>query len=165
MQGGGGRFILPYLPALSLLCAFCIQYFWKNVYLRRVLLAVVIGASLFSIGYRFAANWKYVPVIVGTETKAQFLADHLHFDYGDFYDLDGYFTKTIKPTDKVLLYGFHNLYYVNFPFVDSSWATSEEKFNYIAVQRGELPEKYKGWKLVYENEKTMVKLYKKGDRL
>lgn len=167
-RSGGGRFILPYLPAFSLLCAGFIHYVWKDLHLRRILLTVVICASLFSIVYRAGANSKYLPVIVGKETKAQFLADHLNFAYGDFYDTDGYFADHIKPTDRVLLYRFHNLYYVDFPFIDASWLRLEDRFNYIAVQNGWLPEKYKEWKLVYKNDKTMVKLYRReglGDRL
>ena len=166
-RSGGGRFILPYLPAFSLLCAGLIHYVWKEVYLRRALLAVVVAVSVFSICYRFAANWKYIPVIVGKETKQEFLLSHLNFGFGDFYDTDGYFAKHIKSTDKVLLYGFHNLYYVDFPFVEASTVGEIRDFgkvggiNYIAVQNGALPEMYKEWKLVYSNRKTMVNLYRK----
>ena len=99
------------------------------------------------------------------QTKDAFLTEHLNFAFGDFYDTDGYFKKTIKPTDTVLLFGFHNLYYVDFPFVDSSWRKLGDTFNYIAIQKGELPAEFNNWILIYENEKTMVKLYKQPDRL
>ena len=164
---GGGRFILPYLPAFSILCAGLIERVWKEVYLQRFLIVVVIGASLFSIVYRAGANSKYLPVILGQESKREFLTKYLHFDYGDFVDSDGYFARTIKPTDMVLLYGFHNLYYVDFPFIDASWVGEIRGVRevggvgYIATQNAILPEKFKSWKLVYENPKTMVKLYRR----
>ena len=158
---GGGRFILPYLPAFSILCAALIDQVWRDVYLRRFLITVVIFASLFSIIYRFGANSKYLPVILAQETKGEFLAKHLNFAFGDFYDTDNYFAEHIKQDEKVLLYGFHNLYYVDFPFVDSSWVREGDAFQYIAVQQGDLPKEFKNWKLVYENRKTMVKLYRR----
>ncbi len=73
--------------------------------------------------------------------------------------MDGYFAQNIKPEDTVLLYGFHNLYYVDFPYIHSSWLKRGDKFNYIAIQDGELPKNFEGWHLVYENKTTKVKLF------
>jgi|GEM_PF-477808 len=161
---GGGRFILAYLPALSLVVAAISNEIItaakkNNRFAGNFLLIVIVIISAISIVYRTGANAKYLPVIAGKETKAHFLADHLNFAYGDFYDIDGYFHRTIKSSDIVLLYGFHNLYYVDFPFIDSSWVKKGYKFNYIAIQRGEIPATFTHWKLVYQNDKTMVKLY------
>lgn len=162
---GGGRFILPYLPALSIVCAACLSYFIENkkkygFYISKFLIILIILVSFISIGYRFAANGKYIPVLLGKEGRGEFLSSHLNFSFGDFYDTDEYFKKNIKKEDKVLLIGFHNLYYVDFPFIDYSWLKAGDKFNYIAVQNTQVPERYKNWKLVYSNDKTMVKLYK-----
>lgn len=162
---GGGRFILPYLPALSIICAACLNLFIENKkkyggFFPKFLIVLTIFVSLISLGYRFGANSKYIPVLLGKETKQKFLTDHLNFAFGDFYDTDNFFKENIKATDKVLLFGFHNLYYINFPFIDSSWLKADDKFNYIATQNTQLPEKYKNWKLIYSNSKTMVKLYK-----
>ncbi|HSA83447.1 MAG TPA: glycosyltransferase family 39 protein [Patescibacteria group bacterium] len=164
----GTRMLLPYLPAFSLLCAGGYAYIHKNlkkVYLARMLLIVILLVSVISISYRFGANSKYLPVIFGQQTKDAFLADNLNFSFGDFYDTDGYFAKTIEKMDRVLLYGFHNLYYINFPFIDSSWVQPGDYFNYIATQNAELPFDYQEWQLVYENQQTMVKLYKQPERL
>lgn len=163
---GGGRFILPYLPALSVACAACLHIIFKNkknygVYLSKFMIILIIFVSLITITYRFAANSKYIPVLLGRQTKQEFLANHLNFAFGDFYDTNNYFKNNIKDTDKVLLFGFHNLYYVNFHFVDASWQKEGDRFNYIATQNTQLPEKYKNWKLVYSNNKTMVKLYQR----
>ncbi len=161
---GGGRFILPYLPALSISCAACLNFLIENkkkygVYITKFLVIIIILVSFTSIGYRFTANSKYIPVLLGKESKSEFLTSHLNFSFGDFYDTDGYFKKNIKKEDKVLLIGFHNLYYADFPFIDASWLKEGDKFNYIATQNTQLPQKYKSWKLIYTNTKTMVKLY------
>ncbi len=157
---GGSRFILPYLAAYSILVLLAlnkIQY--KN--LRNYLILIIVVIALSSIGYRFLANYKYVPVILGLESKNEFLSNNLNFSFGDFYDTDGYFKKNIKLEDKVLLFGFHNLYYVDFPYIDSSWVKKGDTFNYIATQNIQIPKKFSDWKQIYYNDKTMVKLYSK----
>lgn len=160
-QTGGGRFILPYLPAFSIVSV-AIIIMIRNVKTQYVLIGAIIFFALFSIIYRGAANFKYIPVILGKESKTQFLSNHLNFSFGDFYDTDGYFTKKIKPRDMVLLYGFHNLYYINFPFIDSSFVKKGDMFNYIAVQGNNLPKRFNLWNLTYYNNKTNVKLYSVG---
>jgi hypothetical protein len=162
---GGGRFILPYLPAYSIICGAVYSEVIKKTgrewkYISILLLFSIVFVAMVSIGYRIIANKRYIPFIIGRETKKQFLSDNLNFHFGDFYDIDNYFTTHIKSTDIVLLYGFHNLYYVNFPFVDSSWVKKGEAFSYIATQNAKLPSKYQNWQLVYANDKTMVQLYK-----
>ena len=157
---GGGRFILPYLPAFSILCVWCIGYYQKTM-LQKILIASIIFTAIISIVYRGFTNVKYIPVIFGKETKAHFLSTHLNFSFGDFYDTDAYFAKHIKPSDKVLLIDFHNLYYVNFPFIESSSLKSSDTFNYIATQQAPLPKQFTQWEKIYENKVTGVVLYKK----
>lgn len=67
----------------------------------------------------------------------------------------------MKPTDTVLLYGLHSLFYVNFPFIDSSWIKKGDTFTHVAIQWGEAPERFKDWNLVYNNTISGVKLYTK----
>lgn len=160
-QTGGGRFILPYLPAFSLVTVVIIAMI-RKIKLRSIFIWSIVILSLFSIVYRGATNAKYVSVILGKESKTQFLTNHLNFSYGDFYDTDKYFAKKIKQNDTVLLYGFHNLYYVDFPFMDSSYVKKGDTFSYIAVQGGNIPERFKIWNLIYYNTKTNVKLYSAG---
>lgn len=159
---GGGRFILPYLSVYSLLIVSIFTYKY-SAFLKKFLMGIVIFTACISIIYRGFANMKYIPVIFGKETKEHFLTNHLNFSFGDFYDVDGYFKTHIKPRDKVLLYGFHNLYYVDFPFVDNSWVKKGERFNYIAIQNGAVPKRFANLILVYENKKTSVLLYR-GER-
>ncbi len=115
----GGRFIPPYLPAFSLTLVSTLVLLKHNLF-KKIIIGFIILTSIVSVVYRGAADYKYLPVILGKESKSDFLAKHLNFLYGDFYDIDGYFAKNITQDNKVLLYGFHNLYYVDFPFIDSS---------------------------------------------
>jgi len=181
---GGGRFILPYLPAFSIVVArvvdrmgiyssrdpssdgelrsFKVLDFARTINFRLLCIGLIIFVSLISILYRGFANSRYVPVVLGKQTKADFLSSNLNFSFGDFYDTDGYFKKHIKLSDNVLLYGFHNLYYVDFPYIDSSWAKKGDSFDYIAVQNTNLPKRFRDWDIIYLNPKTQVKLYSKG---
>ncbi|MBI2621722.1 MAG: glycosyltransferase family 39 protein [Candidatus Levybacteria bacterium] len=155
---GGGRFILPYLPAFSILVAVVIAN-TKIVWLRKYLTGLVIVVCLITIMYRGIANSKFVPVIFGVQTRGEFLTKNLNFSFGDFYDTDGWFEKNITNEDIVLLYGFHNLYYANFPFVHESYVKKGDKFNYIAAQKAELPDRFKYWNLIYYNSIIEVNVY------
>lgn len=160
-QTGGGRFILPYLPALSIVTVAVINMI-KKENIQKIFIGVIIFFAVFSILYRGGANLKNIPVILGQESKTNFLSNNLNFSFGDFYDTDGYFAKKIKKDDEALLYGFHNLYYANFPFIDSSYVKKGDMFNYIAVQGNNLPKRFKLWNMIYYNEKTDVRLYSVG---
>lgn len=158
---GGGRFIIPYLPGLSIVVGMCIHAFLKiEKKVSYVLIGLTIFLCLVSIIYRGVATIKYVPYLLGREAKSIFLTRHLNFAYGDFYDTDSYFLQTITQTDNILLIGFHNLYYVDFPYVDASYAKSSDTFTYVATQSADLPAKFSSWKKVYYNKITGVTLYK-----
>lgn len=156
---GGGRFILPYLPAFSILCALIIkQVSYERI--RYFIIYIILFLSLITISYRTVANSRYLNVLLGSQTKENFLADNLNYEYGDFYDVDRYFEKNISAKDMILVYGIHNLYYVNFPFIHESWVKKGDKFNYVLIKDNILPKEMKQAKLVYSNEKIKIKLYK-----
>lgn len=156
---GAGRFILPYLPALSICVGYAIEKISRLKSIKIFSFIIIFFIAFLSVGYRLTANAKFIPVILKKESKAAFLSSHLNFSYGDFYDTDNYLKTHIKPFDTVLLYGFHNLYYIDFPFVDSSFIKKGQVFDYIATQNTNLPKQYENWKLIYYNPKTKVKLY------
>lgn len=136
---GGGRFILPYLPALSILAASVIHHLKS-----KILILVAILYSLFSISYRFTANLKYL------QPKDQLLKQKLGFNFGDYYDFDHFFTHS----DRVLPLGINNLYYL-----DSYIALPHEKFDYILLRDMPLPFQYQNWKLVLRNDITNTEIY------
>jgi hypothetical protein len=159
-QVRGGRFILPYLPVFSILSAYVVgKVQMRN--LRMFLVGVIIFVGLISIGYRGIANAKFVPVILDRETRPEFLTKYLNFSFGDFYDTDNYFRNHLTKNDTVLLYGFGRLYYVDFNFIDSSWVKKGDRFDYVAVQDGVLPQRFSDWREIYYNKLTKVKLYTK----
>lgn len=157
---GGGRFLLPYLPVFSVLVIAVISEF-KNFKLKKYSYALIIFVFIITILYRGIANARYVPVILGIEKKDEFLSKNLNYNFGDFYDTDGYF-KNITKNDRALLYGFHNMYYVDFPFIHESYVKTGDEFNYIVTQKTNLPERFSDWNLVYVNSKTGVKVYQLG---
>lgn len=153
-----GRFITPYLPAFSLLVVLLINFIRSNL-LYKFLLIVILIISISSILYRGIANKRFIPVILGKEDISTFMLNNLEFHVGNFYDVDNFFAKNIKPDNRVLIYGISNLYYVNFPYIHNSWIKKGDKFDYILIKDIPLPERFKDWNLVYKNEKTKVKLY------
>lgn len=161
---GGGRFILPYLPAFSLLCGFIFENL-KDEKLRFLSLFFLLFLVLINTSYRLAANYRFLPVILGKESKKDFLAKNLNFRFGDFYDVDGFLQENIQKEDLVLIYGIHNLYYVNFPFLHESWAISGTPITHVLVKDGELPKKFGRPYLVYQNYFTGIKLYLYGNRI
>lgn len=160
---GGGRFILAYLPLYSLLIGITLSYVQDKRLLGRVIILIFL-ISVITIIYRGISHVRYLPVVLGLESKESFLAKNLDFSFGDYYDIDQYMKKHIKSDDKVLVIGTHNLFYINFPFVHESYVKSGEMFNYILVQNGTLPERFKSFKRIYKNNITQVELYSSGGK-
>lgn len=160
------RYLLPYLAGLTLVTFSVLEsYLKQKKVLEKIFLGVIIFSALLNIGSRGLATRKFLPYLLGKETKTEFLAEHLNFSFGDFYDVDGWFEENIKKEDLVLIYGIHNLYYVDFPYVHESYALPGTYFTHILVGGGEnLPEKFGKRLLIYQNPKTQVKLYVFGEK-
>lgn len=159
-QIGGTRYLLPYLSGFSILVILVYNHLELKM-LKNVLFALLIFIAISSTFYRLAANIKYISFIAGLETKDEFLAKHLNFSFGDFYDTDNFFKDNLGKNETVLTVGFHNLYYANFNFIDYSYLKKGDKFKYIAVQNTLLPKEFKDWKLIHTNLVTNVKIYSK----
>ncbi len=83
-RSGGGRFILPYLPAFSILGAIVIKEL-KDGVIKKIAISLVILVALISIFYRMLANAKFVPVILGMQSKQEFLDKNLDHNFGGNY--------------------------------------------------------------------------------
>lgn len=153
-----GRFILPFLPAFTLLFLLLLKNL-NSKFLYNFLFIIILLVAISSIAYRGAANKRFMPYLLGKTTLSEFMAKNMEFQVGNFYDTDGYFQKTIGPKDKALIYGISNLFYVNFPYIHESWVKKGDQFNYILTKDITLPERFKEWQLVYQNPLTKVKLY------
>lgn len=114
---GGGRFILPYLPAWAVLAAVVASK-------KKILVLVIILISFVNLSYRAMATARLAPYLLGRETKTAYLCRNL--------DLTVTYVNcnNFKPTGPVLIKNLHNLYYVDFPFVHETWYRGE-KYNYI----------------------------------
>ncbi len=158
---GESRFFIPYLPALSIVAVLPLKFI-KDKIIYKTCVVIIIILLFISILYRGAANIKFLPFEIGIESRQDFLMKNLNFSYGDFYDENNKIKNIVKEK-KVLLYGLHNLFYIDFPFVDSTYIKKGDRFSYVLVQNVKLPARFKNPKLVYSNSKTFVKLYYTGE--
>lgn len=159
VSSGETRYLLPYLPILSLLTGITIIKI-PNKLVKKICFGLGIGIAVTTIGYRAIASSTYIPVVFGMESRDQYLTKTLDYSFGDFYDTDGYFAQTLTKDDTVLVYGIHNLYYANFPFIHESYAKSGDEFNYILAPTDMiLPSRFYAWKITYSNPVTNVTLY------
>jgi len=130
---GGGRFLLPYLPVMAVGGAQIMREMGEMRGIggiRGLMIGTTIIVAVVSIGYRFAANAKILPYLAREQTKTEYLCQHLDFSTRVFVDCDGSWAKKVKPEQTVLVKGFHNLYYVSFPFIHETWYKGE-KVDYI----------------------------------
>ncbi|CAN5194946.1 hypothetical protein BH09PAT1_BH09PAT1_3900 [soil metagenome] len=158
---GGGRFLIPYLPLFSIMLGIVLMKAQKINLLYQFSLFSIAMVLFTSIFYRGAAEIRNLPVILGIEPKQTFLVKHLNFSYGDFYDIDHNLVK-LTHGKTVLLYGFHNLYYMDVPFIDSSYVKRGDSFSYIATQNTQLPKRFFYWQPIYFDQKTKMTLYSMG---
>ncbi len=156
-QAGSARFMTAYLPALSVLVVGAISL-TKSKYIQRISIGVIIVISLITICYRGIANARFLPVILGAESREEFLLENLNFDFGDFYD-ENKNIQNIVGDKKVLIQGIHNLYYVDFNFTLSDWKDSHEALYLLIREDPALPSNEKA-NFIYSNQKTNVKLYR-----
>ena len=160
-----GRYLLPLLAVFTLPTLSVLDYPWKNKSIITMLTFVILFSVIINMVGRGLATKKFVPYLLKQETKAEFLAKNLNFSFGEFADVDGYFAKNIKNDDLVLIYGIHNLFYVDFPYVHESWVKPGTSFTHILVGGNQnLPEKFGRRLLIYENPETRVKLYIFGEK-
>lgn len=156
-EAGSARFLTTYLPAYSLLCVAAITSV-KYRKLQVMGIALILVVVFVNGSYRLAANLRYIPFILGLESKDQFLMNNLNFSFGDFYD-ENSDIKRIVGENIVEIVNVHNLFYVDFPFTLQEFK-NKKKPSYILVQHGKLPQGYRFSSIVYQNKKTGVILYK-----
>lgn len=153
---GGSRFILPYLPAISLF--FVATYFKQKKFDEKLLIGLALLVAFFNITYRLLANLKYLPVLTMQQTKSEFLMKKLNFNFNDFFDENSEIKKIVK-NDTVLIIGSHNLFYADFPFYHISFAPKNKRYAYLLTQNTKLPKDFGNPKEIYRNYKTNVALY------
>ena len=158
---GGSRFILPYLPGI---CLFIVWLFsLKNDFYFKALMILIIISAIINSGYRLMANKKYIPILLGKESREVFLINNLNFKEGDFFDINGEI-KRITKENPVIIFGSHNLFYVDFNFGHASYVWQAELYNYAVTQNVKLPQEFMiNSRLIYSNSLTDTNLYLIGN--
>lgn len=150
----GSRFLLPLLPGWIIACL-AIWYRAEGYYYK-ILYGVLIFSSLINLVYRSATLYSGMPLLLGKESRQDYLLSKLSFNFGDFYDRDGW-VKAIVKDDAVLVYGFHNLFYAGFNFVHESQTETPDKYKYWLSDKP--LQNVCGYKLLYSDLPTKVYLY------
>lgn len=154
------RFLLPLVPIFILVLLIELDRLWRKTLLWKVFIFASLFIALLNLTSRAIVNYKFIPLILGKQTEERFMRKHLNFQAGNFYDIDNFFKKNIAKEERVLTMGIHNLFYVNFPFKDISWARKDDCFDYLLVGRDIEKERFKKLPLVYKNKETGVSLYR-----
>lgn len=158
---GGGRFILPFIPVWSVLLALTVWHLTDKTIKVTVLAAVILSIFL-NLFLRLGATSRLIPYLLGRESKESYLCRHLDFKTSVFVDCDGWYGKNFKKGDLVLTSGIHNLFYVNFPFVDATWY-QDENYTHILVPIDVDPQtvnfKAKPLRLIRKDQVIGVSLY------
>ncbi len=153
-QSGGSRFLVTFIAIFSLVSYVAVLQL-KNSFIAKFIEIVIVILLVSNVSYRAIASFKYMPVLLGVESKERFLMDHLNFSFGDFYD-ENSDIKKIVGNNVVLMKNTHNLFYVDFPFTIDEW--NSKKYKYILYQSLTRPDEKHV--LVYKNTKTQSWLYK-----
>lgn len=153
-QSGGSRFLVTFIAAFSLVSFLAVLKI-KNSFIEKFVVIVILAVAVTNILYRGVASLRFVPVIIGVESKERFLMDHLNFSFGDFYDENSDIKKLVG-SNVVLMKNTHNLYYVDFPFTIDEWYA--KRYKYVLYQSLTKPDEKNN--LIYRNIKTQTWLYK-----
>lgn len=182
------RYLLPGIPVLMISSAYVFQKLFQKRVLNYLFKLIIIFVLIFNLQILFRTNQDFFKVVLGTQTRHDFLSKKVAGDIWVFYDCDGYFKKNIKPTDKVLVYNVHNLFYIDFPYKEISFSEidfsqiktikelheelSKKNFTHLLLKRTtifdflnstkikERDKIFESFKEIYDNPYSEVKLYK-----
>lgn len=161
-MSGDGRYLLPEYAGFLLIMIAMVWQGERSGGRRKLIIGVAVAHALIGIGYRAVANTKFVPYLIGKETKREFLSNHLNFEFADWYDTDGWVEENLKD-ERYLVRGVHNTYYLpGSKWEHESWVQGEECFPYVLVQGDPSAHSVKSWQggeLVYENRETGTKIF------
>jgi hypothetical protein len=154
---GGSRYYLPYLPALSVLTIIIFLKLQDEI-IKKFLIFLTLTLTLTTVVYRLAANSQYLPVIFGRQTTGDFLSRNLNFNFGDFYDTDGYLANHLSAQTKISPLGINNLYYINYQLVLPPQPVTAADYLLIRSPDSQfIPDT--SWHQVHQNNQTKTSLY------
>jgi hypothetical protein len=152
------RFLLPVLPIYFLIFFIVLDKFRQKAVLKRIIVITIILISIVNMACRFVANQKFIPLLLGKEKEVDFMKRELNFGAGNFYDT-AEILKSMVGDRKVLVAGIHNLFYIDVPFKEISWAQKGEVFDFILVGK-DADELFDKLPIVYRYPESGVTLYK-----
>ena len=156
---GGGRFILPYLPALSVLTTITIRRL-EDAFIQKSIIFISLSLSFISISYRLAANAKYIPVITRRQTKSDFLSLNLNYASGDYYDTENFLAANVPPGSLIYVAGINNLFYLNYPFLHHSVSVVPPPTSYLLLRPSQTAfSPPPGWVLVHTSPLSQTRVY------
>lgn len=130
---GEGRYFLVVLGLMYVIGSASVQV--KKGWKRNIVLGVVLVSGVVGIVYRGYANLKYVPYLLGWQSKEQFLIENLKFDFGDWYDV-GDEVSDVVGDKRYIVYGVHNTYYLPGNFDHESFSDNGYCYEYVLVKDG-----------------------------
>jgi hypothetical protein len=156
---GGSRFFLPYLPALSVLTFMFIADLNDRL-IKKTLIFITLTLTFTSLFYRLAANYRFLPVIFGRQSKSEFLTRNLNYSFGDFYDTDNYLKNDLLPNSKIYPVGINNLYYLNHLLIIPPQTLVDADYLLLRFTDSDfIPDN--NWRLIHTNYITKTHLYGK----
>ena len=115
-----GRYMLQVLPLIALISSQALKV-KKTAYKNLFVTLILLTTFLISVG-RLWANSKFLSVILGQQSKNQFLTSQSARLPDTFIDSDSWVENNLNPNRKVLVKNLHNLYYMPISFDHQSWA-------------------------------------------
>lgn len=121
------RYFIVILPVAALLIGWVLENInWRLYkYLMYGLIFVVLLVNLKTIYQDYRKSFK---VVFHKQSRMAYLKENLPLER-NFYDVDGFFAKTVEPSDRVLTVEVGNMFYLDFPFWD--WSFIRDRENYL----------------------------------
>jgi len=155
LEPPSSRFLLPYLPAIVISAVYVIENIKTK--LRNIFIYLTIISSIIILGMRCVAVKKYLPFVIGMESRNAFLTKYAARLPDTFIDSDNFVKNNIPEGSKILIDKLHNLYYFPLDFDHTSWVKTMEGYDYL-VTSGEKPEGLKG--VLINTNSLGIKVYK-----
>lgn len=122
------RYLIPYLPLLALSFSYLVSRLSPKF--QKISICLGIASCLLILAGRSLVLYQNLPFLLGKETTNQYLANRSYKLPGTFIDSDSYMQSL--PSDKKYLIGnLHNLYYFPYSFDHLSWASPENRYDYL----------------------------------
>lgn len=158
---GGTRFLLPYLPIWAML----VGAIWSTkpkiyslIWMQKGAFILVILIASFNLLIRYKLNEKVIPVLLGRQSKQEYVVNNLNTKT-NLFDDTGELERFISDSDLVHVVGKANLYYAFFQVQHDSYGNLD-KATHVLVYEAQIPEYVTEENLLYSDKNARIRLYK-----